>query len=71
MTTFELEYRNFKRNPHRHQLYTTFQFIIEEVFENLETEKLDITTANPSAIIDSIINKNFGNNFYHQNGPNK
>ena len=35
MTTFELEYRKFKQLPQRHQLSTTFQSKIEEVFETL------------------------------------
>ena len=35
MTTFELDYTRFEQKPQRHQLSTTFQFEIEELFENL------------------------------------
>ena len=43
MTPFELDYRNFELLPQSHQLSTTFTSTIEEVFETLETEDIDIT----------------------------
>ena len=45
MITFELEYRKFELNPQRHQLSTTFQLTIEEVFGTLEIEDVYTTTA--------------------------
>ena len=45
MTSFELEYINFERNPQRHQLLTIFKFTIEEVFETLEISDAEMTTA--------------------------
>ena len=35
ITTFELDYRTFKKLPQWHQLSTVIQLTIEEVFENL------------------------------------
>ena len=42
MTTFELQYRNFEQISQRHQLSTTFQYKIEEVFETIKTEDVDM-----------------------------
>ena len=52
-----------------HQLSTTFQFTIEDVFRNIETTYVDISKAH--SIIETIVNINFGNKFHHQNGPNQ
>ena len=71
MTKFELEYRKFERNTQSHQLSTTFHFTIEEFFETLETEDVDMTKDLSSTMIDPIANKNFGNNFHQCNVPNQ
>ena len=47
--------------PQRHQLSTIFQFTIEDVFENLETADVDMSTAHP--MIETIVNRNFGKHF--------
>ena len=39
------------------------------VFETLETADIDISTAH--SVIEPIANRNFGNTFHHQNGPNQ
>ena len=42
---------------------------MDVIFENLETEDIDM---NPyHSMIEPIVNMNFGNKFYHNNGPNK
>ena len=69
MTTFELYYRRFERLPQRHKISTIFYSTIEEFFETLKTAYIDITTAH--SIIESIVNRDFGNKFQHQNGPNQ
>ena len=69
MTTFELDYRKFDQLTQRHQLSTTFQFIIEEIFETLDTSVVDMPTAH--SMIDPIANINSVNTFHHQNGPNQ
>ena len=69
MTTFEPEYRKFELLPQSQQPPTMLQFKIEEVFETLETAGVDISTAH--SMIDPILNRNFGNTFYHPNGSNK
>ena len=69
MTTFEIKYRKFERLTHGHQLSTKFHFTIEEVFETLETEDVDMSTSH--SMIDPIFNRNVGNIFHHQNGPNQ
>ena len=69
MTNLELYYRKFERLTKIYQLYTTLQSKIEEVFENLETEYVDMSTAH--SMIYPITNRNFGNKFHHQIGPNK
>ena len=63
MNTFELQYRNFERDPQRHQISTTFQCTIEEVFETLE--KSDVEVSTPHSTIDPIYSRNFGNTFHH------
>ena len=68
-TTFELDYRKIERNPHRHQLSTTFYFTIEEVFETPEVEDVDRSTS--YSMIYDIVNRNCGNNFHHQNVTNQ
>ena len=70
MNTFELGCKQFERKLHLNQLCNTFQLTIEEVFETLETADVDITTAHDSNVIGTIVNRNFGNNFNHQNGIN-
>ena len=59
MTLFDLYYRKFEHLPQRHQLSTTFQFKIEEVFETIEIEDVDIKTDH--SMIEPIVNRNFGN----------
>ena len=70
ISTIELENRQFECNSQRHQLSNTFQFTIEEMFETLETADVYITTANYSTLIETIVNRNFGNTFHFHNGPN-
>ena len=55
--------------PQRHQLPTTFQFTIEEVFETIEALDLDMTIEHSSIAIDTIVNIKFSNTFHHYNGP--
>ena len=69
MNNFELQYRQFQHNPQRRRLSTTFQHTIEEVFETLETEYLEMPTAH--SIIYPIANRNFGNKFHLQNETNQ
>ena len=71
MTIFELEYRKFERNIQRYQLSNTFQFIIEEIFETLETAYVDTIEEHYSVMIEAIVNIKFGNTFHNQNGPNQ
>ena len=68
MTTFELDYRKFELPTYRNQLPTLLQATIEEVFENLETLDVDMSTSHSN--IEPIFNRNFGNTFHHQNGKN-
>ena len=68
MNTFELDYRYSEWPPKRHKLSTIFQSTIEEVFEILEKENLDLSTSD--SIIEPIVNQDYGNTFHHQNGPN-
>ena len=35
MTIFELEYGKFELLPQRNQLSTTFEYTIEDIFENI------------------------------------
>ena len=69
MTALKLEYRNFKVLPQIHKLSTMFHFIIEEVFENLETADVDMSTSH--SIIYPIVIRNFDNTFRDHNVPNK
>ena len=55
--------------PQIHQPRTMFHFIIEEVFETLETVGVYMSTAH--YIIDPIVNRNFVNTFHHLSGPNQ
>ena len=70
IATIELENRQFEYKPQRHQISNTFQFTIEEIFKTLETADLYITTANYSTLIETIVNRNFGNTFHFNNGKN-
>ena len=69
MTLYELDYEKFECLPQIHQLSTTFISTIEEFFEILET--VDIYVTLPHSIIETILNRDFGNKFQHQNGPNQ
>ena len=69
MTTFEIEYRKFELIPQRHQLSTILNSTIEELFETLETEDVDISTSH--YMIEPIVNWNIGNKFHHHNVTNK
>ena len=69
MTDFELEYRKFEWLPQRHQIFTTFHFINEEVFETLETANVGISKAH--SVIFPIFDRNFVNTFHLQNGPHQ
>ena len=63
MTTFKLDYINFERLPQRHQVSTTFNSTIEEVFETLETADVYMSTAH--YVIETIFNQSSGNVFQH------
>ena len=69
MTSFELKYKSLEQKPQIHQLLTTFYFTLEQVFETLETSDIDMLKKH--SIIEPIFNRNFGNNFRHQNLPNQ
>ena len=69
MTTFELDYRNFECLTQRHQLSTIFNSTIEEFFETLVTEYVDMLTAH--SMVEPIIRQNYGNKAYQQNGKNQ
>ena len=69
MTPYELRYKKLEYIPQIHQLSTTFISTIEEVFENLDTVEIGMTSSN--SIIEPIVNSNFGNKFQHQNGKNQ
>ena len=65
MTPFELDYRNFERQPQSEQLSIIFNPPMEEIFVILETADIEM---NPShSIIEPIFNRNSGNTFQHQN----
>ena len=66
---FEIYHRKFERIPQRHKISTIFTSTTDEVFETLETADADMTTY--QSIIEPIVNRNFGNIFQHQNGPNQ
>ena len=69
MTNLELDHIQFKRMPQKHQFPTTLHFKIEEVFLTLDT--YDVYMSTDHSMIDPIVNRNFGNTFHHQNGPNQ
>ena len=65
MNNFELDYGKFECLAQRNQLSTIIHSAIEELFETLETADLDMSTDH--SIIETIVNRNFGNKFHHQN----
>ena len=69
MTPYELDYRKFERLPQSHQLSTKFTSTIKEVFETLDT--FDIYMTSSHSMIEPIVNRNYGNIFQHNNGPNQ
>ena len=69
--SFELDYLKYESKKHRHQLKNTFPFIMEEVFETLETEYVDITTTDSSNMIETVLKRYFFNTFNHHNEPNQ
>ena len=68
MTSFEVAFRKFERHPQSYQLKHTFVHSKEIIFETLETDDIDMNSY--QSMIEPIVNRNFGNTFYHQNGPN-
>ena len=69
MTSYEIDYIRFERQPQSEQISLTFTPKMEEIFETLETADIDM---NPShSIIEPIVNRNVGNPFRHQNRPNQ
>ena len=44
MNYFEMDYRNYKRNPQGQQICTDFEIKMEQVFETLETADIHRTT---------------------------
>ena len=69
MNFFELVFRKFERQPQSDQLSITFNHSIELIPETMETADIDMNPSN--SMIDPIVNRNFGNAFHHQNGPNQ
>ena len=69
MTSFEIEFRRFERQPQSNQLSIIFTPSMELIFETLETA--DIDSNPPNSIIEPIVKSNFGNTFHHQNGPDQ
>ena len=69
MTSFDIEFRRFERHPKGDQLSIIFTPSIELIFETLETADIDM---NPyHSMIETIFNRNLGNEFHHQNGTNQ
>ena len=69
MTSFEIEFGKFERQPLSDQLSNIFTPITEEIFGTIETADIDM---NPShSMVESVVNRNFGNKFQNQNGPNQ
>ena len=58
MNTFKLQCRKFELKARKHQLSTTCQHIVEEIFKTLETEDVCMPTSH--SIIYPIANRNFG-----------
>ena len=69
MTSYELYYRSFERQPQSKQLPLTFTLKMEEIFETLEAAYIDINPLH--SVIESIFNRNLGNKFQHHNVPNQ
>ena len=69
MTSFELDFRRFKRQPQSDQLSIIFTPSMELIFGILETADIDMNQYH--SIIETIFNRNFGNTFHHKNGPNQ
>ena len=69
MNYFEISFRLFERSPQSDELKHTLDQSIENIFETLETDGIDM---NPyQSMIDPIVNRKFVNTFHHQNGPNQ
>ena len=69
MTSFEIPFRLFECHPQSYQLKHTFIHSIELIFKHMDIVDIDM---NPyQLMIDPIVNRNFGNTFHHQNGPNQ
>ena len=71
MTSFELDYRKYERKQQIHQLYNTFKFTTEEVFEKLEISYVEMETTRSSKTIEPISNRNFLNTFNNNNDLNQ
>ena len=69
ITSSEIYFRRFKRQPQSYQLSITFTPSMEVIFETLETAYDDMIP--PHSIIETIVNSNFGNTFHHKNWPNQ
>ena len=68
MTSFELDFRSFDHQLQSNQLSITLSPSMKLIFETLEIADVDM---NPShSMIVLFINRNYGNTFQHQNGPN-
>ena len=68
-TSHDIDYRRFERQPQSEQLPLKFTPKTEKIFETLETADIDMNP--PHSMIEPIVNRNFGNKFQHQNGPNQ
>ena len=69
ITSFEIDFRRFEHKQKSDQLSITLTPSMEGIFETTGTADIDI---NPShSMIEPILNRKFGNTFYHQNGQNK
>ena len=69
MTIYEPDDNFFECIPQSHHISTAFTSTIEEVFENIETTDIDMTSSH--SMIEPIVNRDFGNQFQHQNGTNQ
>ena len=69
MTSFELDFRRFERQPQSKQLSIIFTHSMERICETLEIYDIDMNTYH--SMIENIVNRNFGNKFKHQNDPNQ
>ena len=47
----------------------TLKYTMANFFETIETEQINTETTSPPNMVEPSVNRNFENNFHHQNGP--